>query len=78
MYDYSCTVLHIVISHYICLFPKQSFLLSPAPAGHMDGGGAKKMKAIKKNKLEKGETSYDYECDDGLGPSTFKKKSRWS
>jgi hypothetical protein len=32
----------------------------------MDGGGAAKVKAIRKSQLAKGETSYDYEYDDGL------------
>jgi regulator of ribosome biosynthesis len=40
----------------------------------MNGGGAAKVKAIRKGQLAKGETAYDYEYDDGLGPSTFKKK----
>jgi regulator of ribosome biosynthesis len=40
----------------------------------MTGGGAAKDKAIRKGKLAKGETAYDYEYNDGLGASTFKKK----
>jgi regulator of ribosome biosynthesis len=40
----------------------------------MTGGGAAKEKAIRKGKLATGETAYDYEYNDGLGASTFKKK----
>ena len=40
----------------------------------VDGGGAAREKARKKGRLATGETAYDYEFDDGLGPSTFKKK----
>lgn len=40
----------------------------------MNGGGVAREKAIRKGKLAKGETAYDYEYDDGLGPSSFKKK----
>lgn len=40
----------------------------------VEGGGAEKEKARKKGKLAKGETAYDYEYDDGLGPSSFRKK----
>lgn len=40
----------------------------------MNGGGAAKEKAIRKGQLAKGETAYDYEYNDGLGASTFKKK----
>ena len=40
----------------------------------VDGGGAEKERARKKGKLAKGETAYDYDFDDGLGPSTFRKK----
>jgi regulator of ribosome biosynthesis len=40
----------------------------------MNGGGAAKDKEIRKGKLAKGETAYDYDYNDGLGASTFKKK----
>jgi regulator of ribosome biosynthesis len=40
----------------------------------MNGGGAAKEKAIRKGQLAKGETAYDHDYDDGLGPSSFKKK----
>lgn len=40
----------------------------------IEGGGAEREKARQKGKLSKGETAYDYEFDDGLGPSSFKKK----
>jgi regulator of ribosome biosynthesis len=40
----------------------------------IDGGGAAKEKDRKKGRLAKGETAYDYDYDDGLGPSTFRKK----
>jgi regulator of ribosome biosynthesis len=40
----------------------------------MNGGGAAKAKAIRKGQLAKGETAYDYEFNDGLGASSFKKK----
>lgn len=40
----------------------------------IDGGGAEREKAIKKGKFSKGETAYDYEFDDGLGASSFRKK----
>ena len=40
----------------------------------MNGGGVEKEKAIRKGKYAKGETAYDYEYDDGLGASSFKKK----
>lgn len=40
----------------------------------VDGGGAQKEKARLKGRLAKGETAYDYEFNDGLGPSTFQKK----
>ncbi|CAJ1927879.1 unnamed protein product [Cylindrotheca closterium] len=40
----------------------------------MNGGGVAKEKAIRKGKLAKGETAFDYEYDDGLGASSFKKK----
>lgn len=40
----------------------------------MSTGGAKYKKDLKKGRLAKGETAYDYEYDDGLGPSSFKKK----
>jgi regulator of ribosome biosynthesis len=38
------------------------------------GGGVAKERAIKKGKLAKGETAYDYDYDDGLGASSFRKK----
>lgn len=38
------------------------------------GGGAAKERDIKKGKLATGETAYDYDFDDGLGASTFRKK----
>lgn len=40
----------------------------------VEGGGAEKEKAKRKGKLAKGETAYDYEFDDGLGASSFRKK----
>ena len=40
----------------------------------MNGGGVEKEKARRKGRLAKGETAYDYDFDDGLGASTFKKK----
>jgi len=40
----------------------------------MNGGGVAKAKAIRKGQLAKGETAYDYEFNDGLGASTFRKK----
>jgi len=40
----------------------------------VDGGGVAKERAIKKGKLAKGETAYDYDFDDGLGASSFRKK----
>lgn len=40
----------------------------------IDGGGVAKERAIKKGKYAKGETAYDYEFDDGLGASSFRKK----
>ena len=40
----------------------------------VEGGGAEKEKARKKGRLAKGETAYDYDFDDGLGPSSFRKK----
>jgi regulator of ribosome biosynthesis len=40
----------------------------------MNGGGVTKAKAIRKGQYAKGETAYDYEFDDGLGASSFKKK----
>jgi hypothetical protein len=38
------------------------------------GGGAAREKAKRKGHLAKGETAYDYDYEDGLGPSSFKKK----
>jgi regulator of ribosome biosynthesis len=40
----------------------------------MMGGGAQREKAKRNGSLAKGETAYDYEFDDGLGASSFKKK----
>ena len=40
----------------------------------MNGGGVSKAKAIRKGKFAKGDTAYDYEFNDGLGASSFKKK----
>mmetsp|Transcript_16556 Transcript_16556/g.27451 ORF Transcript_16556/g.27451 Transcript_16556/m.27451 type:complete len:463 (+) Transcript_16556:61-1449(+) len=40
----------------------------------INGGGKAREKAKRKGALAKGETAYDYEFDDGLGPATFKKK----
>lgn len=40
----------------------------------MNGGGVAKTKAIRKGHYAKGETAYDYEFNDGLGASSFKKK----
>lgn len=40
----------------------------------IEGGGVTREKARKKGKLATGETAYDYDFDDGLGASTFKKK----
>jgi regulator of ribosome biosynthesis len=40
----------------------------------IDGGGAAKEKAIRKGQLARGETAYDYDYDDGLGASSFRKK----
>lgn len=38
------------------------------------GGGVEREKLKRKGKLAHGETAYDYEFNDGLGESTFKKK----
>ena len=40
----------------------------------VEGGGVAKERDIRRGKLAKGETAYDYEFDDGLGPSSYKKK----
>jgi len=40
----------------------------------MTGGGAAREKAKRSGKLAKGETAYDYDFDDGLGASSFRKK----
>mmetsp|Transcript_15258 Transcript_15258/g.21259 ORF Transcript_15258/g.21259 Transcript_15258/m.21259 type:complete len:469 (+) Transcript_15258:94-1500(+) len=40
----------------------------------MTGGGVAREKAKRSGKLAKGETAYDYDYDDGLGASTFRKK----
>jgi regulator of ribosome biosynthesis len=40
----------------------------------VNGGGAEREKARRKGRLAQGETAYDYDYDDGLGASTFRKK----
>ena len=40
----------------------------------INGGGVAKEKAIRKGQYAKGETAYDYEFNDGLGASQFRKK----
>lgn len=40
----------------------------------MATGGSQRARDIKKGLLAKGETAYDYEYQDGHGPSTFRKK----
>jgi len=40
----------------------------------LTNGGVQKEKDRRKGKLAYGETAYDYDFNDGLGPSTFKKK----
>lgn len=40
----------------------------------MNGGGVSKVKDVRRGKFAKGETAYDYDFDDGLGSSSFKKK----
>ena len=40
----------------------------------MNGGGAAREKAKRNGSLAKGETAYDYDFDDGLGASTYRKK----
>jgi regulator of ribosome biosynthesis len=40
----------------------------------MNGGGVTREKAKRNGSLAKGETAYDYDFDDGLGASTFRKK----
>jgi Ribosome biogenesis regulatory protein (RRS1) len=40
----------------------------------MNGGGVVREKAKRKGSLAKGETAYDYDFDDGLGASAFRKK----
>lgn len=40
----------------------------------MNGGGVAREKAKRSGSLAKGETAYDYDFDDGLGASTFRKK----
>lgn len=40
----------------------------------MNGGGVSKAKAARKGQLATGETAYDYEFNDGLGASSFRKK----
>ena len=40
----------------------------------INSGGMAKERAIRKGQFASGETAYDYEYNDGLGASTFKKK----
>jgi hypothetical protein len=40
----------------------------------LSSGGVAKEKDRKKGRLATGETAYDYDYDDGLGASTFRKK----
>ncbi len=40
----------------------------------ISGGGRSKERAIRRGQFAKGETGHDYDFDDGLGPSTFRKK----
>lgn len=40
----------------------------------MNGGGKERERAKRNGLLAKGETAYDFEYDDGLGPSKFRKK----
>lgn len=40
----------------------------------ISGGGKSKERAIRKGHFAKGETGHDYDFDDGLGSSSFKKK----
>jgi len=40
----------------------------------LEGGGKAKERAIRRGDLSTGETAYDYDYDDGLGASTYKKK----
>ena len=40
----------------------------------VDGGGVTRERDIRKGKLAKGETGHDYDFDDGLGPSSYRKK----
>jgi regulator of ribosome biosynthesis len=40
----------------------------------LNGGGKAKEKAIRRGEFSKGETGHDYDFDDGLGPSNFKKR----
>lgn len=40
----------------------------------VEGGGSTKEKNIRKGKYAKGETALDYDYDDGLGASSFRKK----
>lgn len=40
----------------------------------MNGGGKSKERAIRKGMYAKGETGHDYDFDDGLGASTYRKK----
>ena len=40
----------------------------------LGGGAVAKEKARKKGRLATGETAYDYDYEDGLGASTFRKK----
>ncbi len=40
----------------------------------ISGGGKAKDRDIRRGQYAKGETGHDYDFDDGLGPSTYKKK----
>ena len=40
----------------------------------VEGGGVEKGRKITKGQYAKGETALDYEHDDGLGPSSFRRK----
>lgn len=65
---------------------KRKFDVATAPSTAMEvskgmkvlqsvlNGGPKRDKAKRDGSLAKGETAYDYDFDDGLGPGSFKKK----
>jgi hypothetical protein len=65
---------------------KRKFDVATAPSTAMEvskgmkvlqsvlNGGPKRDKAKRDGSLAKGETPYDYDFDDGLGPGSFKKK----